>query len=103
MLQVGVEALGRLLAPLGTAALVLLVVTVGAQLVTTKGGLSLAKLKPSLDRLNPISRLKELPGRNHLLHHPGRSDADDFRQRYLPRRRVQPRLVSHDCRWRLSA
>jgi flagellar biosynthetic protein FlhB len=32
--------------------------------VTTKGGLSLAKLKPSLDRLNPISRLKELPGRN---------------------------------------
>jgi flagellar biosynthetic protein FlhB len=63
-LQLGSEALARMLGPLATAALILMLVTLGVQLVTTKGGLSLAKLKPSLDRLNPISRLKELPGRN---------------------------------------
>ena len=63
-LQFGAEALTRLLGPLGRAALIMLVVTLAVQFVTTKGGLSMAKLKPSLDRLNPISRLKELPGRN---------------------------------------
>jgi flagellar biosynthetic protein FlhB len=63
-LQLGAEALARMLGPLGTAALLMVLVTLAVQFVTTKGGLSLAKLKPSLDRLNPISRLKELPGRN---------------------------------------
>ncbi len=64
MVQIGVEGTRRMLDPLGSAALVLMLVTVGAQLVTTKGGVSLNKLMPSLDRLNPVSRLKELPGRN---------------------------------------
>ncbi|MEX2301121.1 MAG: EscU/YscU/HrcU family type III secretion system export apparatus switch protein [Bryobacterales bacterium] len=63
-LQIGAEAMTRLLMPLGMAALIMLTVTLAAQFVTTKGGLSMAKLKPSLDRLNPIARLKELPGRN---------------------------------------
>jgi flagellar biosynthetic protein FlhB len=63
-LQLGAEALLRLLEPLGTAALLMVAVTLGAQLVTTKGGLSFAKLKPSLDRLNPIARLRELPAKN---------------------------------------
>jgi flagellar biosynthetic protein FlhB len=63
-LQLGTEALTRMLGPLGSAALLMVLVTLAVQFVTTKGGLSMAKLKPSLDRLNPISRLKELPGRN---------------------------------------
>lgn len=64
VLELGAEALARMLGPLGMAALLMSVVTLAAQLVTTKGGLSAAKLAPSLDRLNPVSRLKELPGRN---------------------------------------
>jgi flagellar biosynthetic protein FlhB len=63
-LQLGAEALGRLLVPLGQVAVIMLAVTLAAQFFTTKGGLSMAKLTPSLDRLNPISRLKELPRRN---------------------------------------
>lgn len=63
-LQLGAEALARMLGPLGLAALLMSAVTLAAQFVTTKGGLSMAKLTPSIDRLNPISRLKELPGRN---------------------------------------
>jgi flagellar biosynthetic protein FlhB len=63
-LQLGTEALLRLLEPLGTAALLMVAVTLGAQLVTTKGGLSFAKLMPSLDRLNPLARLRELPTKN---------------------------------------
>ena len=51
----------RLLAP---AAGVLLVVTLGMQLVATQLGVSLKKLAPDLQRLNPLSRLRELPKQN---------------------------------------
>jgi flagellar biosynthetic protein FlhB len=64
MLELGAEVLRRLLGPLGTVAALILVATLGVQLLTTRGGLSVAKLKPSLDRLNPIARLKELPSKN---------------------------------------
>jgi flagellar biosynthetic protein FlhB len=64
IVQLGAETLTRLLGPLGIAAGLIVVVSLGVQFLTTKGGLSMAKLKPSADRLNPISRLKELPRRN---------------------------------------
>jgi flagellar biosynthesis protein FlhB len=51
----------RLLAP---AAGVLLAVTLGVQLAATQMGLSLKKLTPDLQRLNPMSRLKDLPRQN---------------------------------------
>jgi flagellar biosynthesis protein FlhB len=51
----------RLLAP---AAGVLLVATLSAQLAATQLGLSLKKLAPDLKRLNPLSRLRELPKQN---------------------------------------
>jgi flagellar biosynthetic protein FlhB len=51
----------RLLAP---AAGVLLATTLGVQLAATQLGVSLKKLAPDLQRLNPLSRLRELPRQN---------------------------------------
>ncbi|MGD0363059.1 MAG: EscU/YscU/HrcU family type III secretion system export apparatus switch protein [Bryobacteraceae bacterium] len=51
----------RLLAP---AAGVLLAVTLAVQLIATQLGVSLKKLAPDLQRLNPLSRLRELPRQN---------------------------------------
>ena len=50
-----------LLAP---AAGVLLVVTLGMQLAASQLGVSLKKLAPDIKRLNPLSRLRELPKQN---------------------------------------
>jgi flagellar biosynthesis protein FlhB len=41
-----------------------MVITLAAQLFATRLGISLTKLAPDLKRMNPISRLKELPRRN---------------------------------------
>ena len=51
----------RLLAP---AAGVLLAVTLGTQLAATQFGVSLKKLAPDPQRLNPLARLRELPKQN---------------------------------------
>jgi len=51
----------RLLAP---AAGVLLVATLGVQLASTQMGVSLKKLAPDPQRLNPLARLRELPKQN---------------------------------------
>src|SRR5580704_10648638 len=51
----------RLLAP---GAGVLLAVTLGMQMAVTQLGISLKKLAPDLKRLNPMSRLRELPKQN---------------------------------------
>jgi flagellar biosynthetic protein FlhB len=51
----------RLLAP---AAGVLLLATLSMQLAATQLGVSLKKLAPDLQRLNPLSRLRELPRQN---------------------------------------
>ena len=51
----------RLLAP---AAGVLLATTLGVQLAVSQFGVSLKKLAPDLKRLNPLSRLRELPKQN---------------------------------------
>jgi len=51
----------RLLAP---AAGVMLAATLGAQLAATQLGVSLKKLAPDMQRLNPLSRLRELPKQN---------------------------------------
>jgi flagellar biosynthetic protein FlhB len=42
----------------------MVVISVAAQLASTRMGVSLAKLKPDLQRFNPLARLKEIPRRN---------------------------------------
>ena len=54
----------RLLVVLGPAAVVLLLATLGMQLVATRLGVSLKKLMPDFKRLNPLGRIKELPRQN---------------------------------------
>jgi flagellar biosynthetic protein FlhB len=52
------------LSPALLAGAVLLSVTAGVHLMTTKMGLAVSKLTPDFNRLNPMSRLREMPGRN---------------------------------------
>ena len=50
--------------PLAMGGLAIALATLGLRLVTTRFGLSLKKLAPDLKRLNPASRLRELPRQN---------------------------------------
>ncbi|MBS1858050.1 MAG: EscU/YscU/HrcU family type III secretion system export apparatus switch protein [Acidobacteria bacterium] len=50
--------------PLILAGLAIAGATVGLRLITTRGGLSLAKLMPDGKRFDPLSRLTELPRQN---------------------------------------
>lgn len=52
------------LMPLMLLGAVLMVVTLAAQFFVTRLGLSLKKLAPDFNRLNPITRMKELPKQN---------------------------------------
>ncbi|HVN06389.1 MAG TPA: EscU/YscU/HrcU family type III secretion system export apparatus switch protein [Bryobacteraceae bacterium] len=54
----------RLLALFAPTAGILLIVTLGVQLIASQLGVSLKKLGPDLQRLNPLSRLRELPRQN---------------------------------------
>lgn len=54
----------RFLAPLLAAGVVLLVVLLGCQLAVTKLGFSLSRLTPDFSRMNPVTRLRELPRQN---------------------------------------
>ena len=51
-------------APLLLAGMAVALVTLGLRLLTTRFGLSLKKLTPDVARLNPLTRLKELPRQN---------------------------------------
>ena len=50
--------------PLALAGLAVVLATLGIRLITTQFGLSLKKLAPDFKRLNPVSKLKELPKQN---------------------------------------
>jgi len=58
------ETLSRFFKPLGSAAGILLLVTFGVHLLLSKFGFSAKKLKPSLNRLNPVTKVKEMAGHN---------------------------------------
>ncbi len=60
------ETLLRLFKPFGAAAGILLAVTFGVHMLLTKFGFSAKKLKPSFSRLNPVTKLKEMAGKNVL-------------------------------------
>src|SRR5258708_6090385 len=53
-----------LLIPLGWLGALLVVATLFFQMVSTNFGVSLQRLAPRFDRLNPVRRLSELPGNN---------------------------------------
>jgi flagellar biosynthetic protein FlhB len=54
----------QLILPLVLAGMAVTVVTLALRLVTTRFGLSWKKLAPEAARFNPISRLRELPGKS---------------------------------------
>jgi flagellar biosynthetic protein FlhB len=58
------EVIVPVLTPLLVAGAFLLMLSLLAQLVTTRGGFSAKKLAPDLKRLNPLTRLKGMPGQN---------------------------------------
>jgi flagellar biosynthetic protein FlhB len=54
----------RSFAPLALGAAVLLGATLAMQLAVTRGGLAVTRLAPDFARLNPVSRLRQLPRQN---------------------------------------
>jgi len=58
------DLLKRTLLPLATLGGVLISITVAVQLGVTKLGVSMKKLGPDMNRLNPMNKLKELPKQN---------------------------------------
>lgn len=58
------EALWRSFLPLGMGAGILLAITLLAQLFSTNMGVSLKRMAPTVDRINPLKKLKDLPRQN---------------------------------------
>jgi flagellar biosynthetic protein FlhB len=58
------EAIAPELAPLAIGGLGLVLLVIATQLAATRMGVSLKKLAPDLNRLNPIHRIRNLPGQN---------------------------------------
>jgi flagellar biosynthesis protein FlhB len=54
----------QLMIPIGMMGAVMIGITIAVQLVVTGFGISMKKLTPDLKRLNPIARLRQLPGQN---------------------------------------
>ena len=64
LLGILVRLSGWILRPLATLGLTLMGLTLLIQLVSTNLGVSLTRLAPNLDRLNPAQRLKQMPVNN---------------------------------------
>jgi flagellar biosynthetic protein FlhB len=64
LLQLSVELIKRTFMPLAILGAVLMATTLAAQLLVTRLGVSLKKISPDIKRLNPLSRLRELPKQN---------------------------------------
>ena len=62
--QVGVDLVYRSIVPLLKGGAVLVLLTLALQLAITKLGLSVKKLLPDAKRLNPVSKLRQLPSQN---------------------------------------
>ena len=64
ILNLSVELIERTFMPLAVLGGVLIGVTLAAQFMVTRLGVSLKKLAPDFQRLNPANRLRELPRQN---------------------------------------
>lgn len=62
--RTAIEVASLWLLPLAFAGFALVATAVGAQIGVTGFGFASSKLAPDLSRLSPMSRLKEMPGRN---------------------------------------
>lgn len=62
--RIAFEAALFWLLPLGVAGLAMVATAVAAQIGVTGFGFASSKIAPDLSRLDPMSRLKEMPGRN---------------------------------------
>src|SRR5580700_9433217 len=64
VVSLGLDLLKHLMIPLGILGSAMIVITLAIQFGVTRMGLSMKKLTPDFGRLNPASRLKELPKQN---------------------------------------
>jgi flagellar biosynthetic protein FlhB len=64
ILNLSVELIERTFMPLAVLGCVLIGVTLAAQFMVTRLGVSLKKLAPDFQRLNPANKLRELPRQN---------------------------------------
>ncbi len=64
LLRVSLDLVSKTFLPLAVLGGVLMGITLAAQLFVTQFGLSLKKLAPDPKRLNPLSRLREIPRQN---------------------------------------
>lgn len=64
VITLSLDFLKRALMPLGLGGAAIMLVTLAAQLLVTRFGISLKKLSPDLKRLNPLSKLRQLPREN---------------------------------------
>jgi flagellar biosynthetic protein FlhB len=64
LMSMGVELMRRMMIPLATLGAVMIAITIAIQLGVTRMGVSLKKISPDFNRLNPISRLTQLPKQN---------------------------------------
>ena len=64
IIRLSLSFLEAALIPLATLGGTILAITVAAQLAVTRLGLSLKKLTPDVQRLNPMARLRDLPKQN---------------------------------------
>src|ERR1041384_3783707 len=64
IVSLGTGLVRRVFTPLAIHGAVLVAVTLAAQFLVTRMGFSLQKLAPDIKRLNPLSRLRELPRQN---------------------------------------
>lgn len=61
---IGFALLQRLLMPVGLMGGLLILIAIAVQLVVTGFGISLKKLTPDFQRLNPLTRLRQMPRQN---------------------------------------
>lgn len=64
LVQLGVVAMRDIFVPIFTAGGLLLLITLGIQLSTTKLGFSMQRLAPAWNKMSPFGKLKQLPKQN---------------------------------------
>ena len=64
VIALSLDLLRRTLAPVAILGAALIAITLAVQLGVTRMGVSLKKLAPNIERLNPLTKLRELPKQN---------------------------------------
>jgi flagellar biosynthesis protein FlhB len=64
VMRMSIDLMWRCLLPLLIGGALLVLLTLGLQMAVTRMGFSAKKIAPDFNRLNPASRIKQLPGQN---------------------------------------